>query len=93
MQCSKIGSGVTGPEVINSKYRIDVITTPGFNFSKWVFGWGSTRILLKFYQFLTSNRDFNWGSIKICGGRGSILEQSSNTLDTVVFHSDILNHF
>ena len=36
-----------------SNYRIDVITTPGFNFSKWIFEWGSIQILLKFYRFLT----------------------------------------
>ena len=27
-------------QVRNLKYRIHLIATPGFYFSKWVFGWG-----------------------------------------------------
>ena len=33
----------------NLLYSINVITTPLFNFSKWIFEWGSIEIWLKFY--------------------------------------------
>ena len=39
-------------ENYNFRYRIGIIKTPRFYFSKWVFGWGSIQILQRFDQFL-----------------------------------------
>ena len=41
-------------------YRIRLIATPGFYFSKWIFGWGSIQKIPQKVDFLTKK----WGLIQ-----------------------------
>ena len=44
---------------ISMMYRIRLIATPGFYFSKWVFGWGSIWKIPEKVDFLTKKWGFN----------------------------------
>ena len=67
-------------------YRIRLIATPGFYFSKWVFGWGLIQKILQKVDFLTKK----WGFIQEKPQKqefsiswGSIQEWGCNQADTV----------
>ena len=72
---------------IHFKYRIRLIATPGFYFSKWVFGWGLIQKILQKVDFLTKK----WGFIQEKSQKqdfsiswGSIQEWGCNQADTVI---------
>ena len=71
---------------LRSIYRIRLIATPGFYFSKWVFGWGSIQKIPQKVDFLTKK----WGFIQEKPQKqdfsitwGSIQEWGCNQADTV----------
>ena len=77
-------------------YRIRLIATPGFYFSKWVFGWGLIQKILQKVDFLTKK----WGFIQEKPQKqdfsiswGSIQEWGCNQADTVFCSDDFIRSY
>ena len=82
-----LGNGDLNENIFSKRYRIRLIATPGFYFSKWVFGWGLIQKILQKVDFLTKKWGFiqeNPQKLDFSHYLGSIQEWGSINADTVV---------